>query len=96
MSAKPNFPIYPLWWKVPPVFFRKLTRIATRDGRTEAEVLMDALSCMEKNRSTKTVHMNWKGPKDLAKLRWSKTTPEERSALGRRMARIRWEAKNNQ
>lgn len=93
VSAKPAFPIYPLWWKVPRSFYRQLTKLAKKSARTELEILIEALNSLETNKAVKTVHPNWKSPSELAALRWAKTSPEERSAVGKRLARIRWERK---
>ena len=93
MSAKSTFPICPLWWKVPRSFYRQLTKLAKKSARTELEILIEALNSLETNKAVKTVHPNWKSPSELAALRWAKTSLEERSAVGKRLARIRWERK---
>lgn len=84
----------PVWVDVPPAFYRNLKKLAKKYGRTEVEILTEAPDRLETIKSVKVVHPNWKTPTELAELRWSQTTSAQRSAIGKRLALIRWGPKN--
>ncbi len=94
MDRKVDFEQRPVWALVPASFYRKLKKLANKYGRTEVEILIEAVDRFEAIKSLKVVHPNWKSPTELAELRWSKTTPAQRSAIGRRLALTRWGTKN--
>ena len=110
-SGQLNEEFIPLWFQLPPGFYRVLKAASTDAGLTMAEALKEAVRLFPKLSSaakeagiTRTQLVAEAGKlmrnrdrpkrarleKPLVAYRWEKVPPEQRSNIGRELARQRW------
>ena len=85
--------LLPIWFSLPLSFFSKLKQLADATGLESTEVLKNALSAYEReieNQVTESVPRPDSSPAALSKLRWSRMSPEQRSAFMQKISRRRW------
>jgi hypothetical protein len=93
-ALRPKDLLFPVWYTLPPRFFRLLNELANEYSQPAARILQDALKTYKSVKDKQK-----KGPEsgDYARFvvqsRWAKTSAKERREVGRMLSRARWGTK---
>jgi hypothetical protein len=93
-ALKPKDLLFPVWYTLPPRFFRLLNELVNEYSQPAARILQDALKTYKSVKDKQK-----KGPEsgDYARFvvqsRWAKTSAKERREVGRMLSRARWGTK---